>query len=657
VKTLALCAGGDQAPGRSAEARLVAWDETAESTLRAAGATARTVAEVLGPGAADEVDTAALRWTKEWGRRPLLDGRTFRDLYAWKGVSLWWFAELFLHHSTEATRLVRVIEVVHRLLDAEAPDEVEVHGLPEDEALLVARTCLKRGVLFHRGRVRGVRRRRVSEVRRRARWNEMKAWATATKAALSGPPPVPEAGKPVALFLSHAAFWRARPGEQGDTSAYEHYFDRIIPGLSEDGALRPFVVAVGPKAAFRRRGTVDRLSEWLRVEGDGEGYVHVNRYFRGPVAVETRQGAALARRIWSELHESPALREGFAHRGVTFADLSEADFAATILLQLPWALRSYEEMSAVLAVVRPAVVCLYAESSGWGRAALAACRAAGVPAVAVQHGIVYRNYYSYVHDQDEGECPRPQRTAVFGQATRDLLIEMGHYAPAELVVTGSPRLDQLQETARGWDAGAFRARLAVSAREPLVVIASRFRGIRRTHQAIGGALAGLLRALEALGVNSVIKPHPAEGGADYARVLQETGARRARVLPAGTELLPLLHAADALVTVESLAAVEAIVLDRPVVVLSAPTNLRALVEAGVALAVPVGEDPTEVVRRALFDEGTREALRVAREAYRPQVAFGTDGAATARIVALLREVAAAGADGAGAHGHVRVMGP
>ena len=265
----------------------------------------RTVAEVLGPEAADEVDDAALRWTKEWGRRPLLDGRSFRDLYDWKGVSLWWFAELFLHHSTEATRLVRVIEVVHRLLDAEAPDEVEVHGLPEDEALLVARTCLKRGVLFHRGRVSVVRRRRVAEVRQRARWNEMKAWATAAKAALSGPPPVPEAGKPVALFLSHAAFWRARAGEQGDTSAYEHYFDRIIPALAEDGVLHPFVVAVGPKAAFRRRGAKDRLSEWLRVEGDAEGYVHVNRYFRGPVAAETRRGAALARRIWSELHRGP----------------------------------------------------------------------------------------------------------------------------------------------------------------------------------------------------------------------------------------------------------------------------------------------------------------------------------------------------------------
>jgi hypothetical protein len=658
LRTLALLAGDGVRPGMG-EGTVVAWDEAAERALRARGARLRTVAQVLGSEAAEEVDTAALRWTKEWGRRPLLDGCSFRDLYDWKGVSLWWFAELFLHHSTEATRFVRVIETVHRLLDAEAPDEVEAHGLPEDEALLVARTCLARGVLFHPGAVRRTRHRGVTSVRRRARWNAVKAWATASKAAVSGAAPAPGSGAPVALFLSHAAFWRERTSDAGGAPrAYEHYFDRLIPALGEDGSLRPFVVAVGPRSAFRRRGLGERLAEWLRLHAAGEGYVHVNRYFSRRVARETRRGAAFAARIWSELSGQPAVRETFSHRGVTFADLSEADLAATLLLQLPWAIRSYEEMAAVLDVVRPSVVCLYAESSGWGRAALAACQAAHVPAVAVQHGIVYANYYSYVHDLDEAACPRPDRTAVFGEEARGLLLEMGHYPAHEVVLTGSPKLDELQESARTWDAAATRAELGVAAGEKLVVVASRFRGIRRTHQSIGSALPALLRALDVLGVHTVIKPHPAEGGEDYQRVVRETGVSRARVLPASADLLRLLHAADALVTVESLAAVEALVLERPVVVLNAPTNLRAMVEAGVALGVPVGADPTDALRQALFDEGTHEALRAARARYRSQIAFGADGAATARILELVRSTAGVPARAAAATGgHGRVMTP
>ena len=260
----------------------------------------RTVAQILGAEAAEEVDAAAVRWTKEWGRRPLLDGCSFRDLYEWKGVSLWWFAELFLHHSTEATRFVRVIETVHRLLDAEAPDEMEAHGLPEDEALLAARTCLARGVLFHRGsgaRAAASRRGRACGGARAGM--RSRPGRRRPRRRSSGPAPAPGPGAPVALFLSHAAFWRERTSDAGGAPrAYEHYFDRLIPALGEDGALRPFVVAVGPRAAFRRRGLGERLADWLHLHGDGEGYVHVNRYFSRQVARETRRGAALAARIW-----------------------------------------------------------------------------------------------------------------------------------------------------------------------------------------------------------------------------------------------------------------------------------------------------------------------------------------------------------------------
>jgi glycosyltransferase involved in cell wall biosynthesis len=124
-------------------------------------------------------------------------------------------------------------------------------------------------------------------------------------------------------------------------------------------------------------------------------------------------------------------------------------------------------------------------------------------------------------------------------------------------------------------------------------------------------------------------------------VLRAARAERTTLLPSSTELLPLLHAADVLVTVESLSAVEALVLGRPVVILNTPTNLRALVDAGAALGVPLGEDPVAALRRALFDPTTREALAKARARYLSDVAHGVDGGATSRILALLRAVARA----------------
>jgi CDP-glycerol glycerophosphotransferase (TagB/SpsB family) len=263
-----------------------------------------------------------------------------------------------------------------------------------------------------------------------------------------------------------------------------------------------------------------------------------------------------------------------------------------------------------------------------------------VPTLAIQHGILYPKYYSYRHAEDEADCPRPDRTAVFGEAARRFLIEAGRYPEESLAVTGSPKFDALLAATLSWDREALRGRLGVLPGERLLVVASRFRGIRDTHQSIGSAFAGLVRAVAALPrTRLLVKPHPAESTDGYERALREAGASRFALAAADADLVQLLFAADALVTVESLSAVEALVLDRPVVILNMPTNLREMVEAGVALGVPKGADPAPTLLAVLEDEATRARLLAARRRYLGDVASGVDGRATERLLRLMRETA------------------
>ncbi|HET8647154.1 MAG TPA: hypothetical protein VFO85_16780, partial [Vicinamibacteria bacterium] len=119
----------------------------------------------------------------------------------------------------------------------------------------------------------------------------------------------------------------------------------------------------------------------------------------------------------------------------------------------------------------------------------------------------------------------------------------------------------------------------------------------------------------------------------------EARATRTAVLPPTADLMELMHAADALVTVESLSAVEAQVLGRPVGVLEMPNHLRDLVEAGVAVGVAKGQDPAPALFSVLFDPDTREQLEDCRRRYVEGLAMGVDGRATTRILDLVREVA------------------
>lgn len=657
MKTLVFFGGGPVSAARSrlaAGASILAWGDAAAEALRANGIRHVAARDLLTLADADAADEAAIAWTRAWGKRPLLDGLSFRQLYDWKGVSLWWFAELYLHHSTGSPRRVRLIETFLRLLEREAPDDVEAIGLATEEALLLARACLARGLLFHDppapplAAARRAARRRLLE----SRWNEIKTVLSAVKARLGAPPtpPAPRARRRV-LFVSHAAFWRERSAAGGASEEYEHYFDRLIPETARSADLEPFVLELGPRAAFRRRGLRQRLGDWLSFGGAAQARLHVNRCLDWGAVAAVRQAGARMRRAYAELRKSPALGEVFSHRGVRFDDLALPDLAGTLLLQLPWAVRCCEEIARALAATRPAVVCLYAESSGWGRAVVAAAREAGVPSLGVQHGILYPTYYSYRHAEDEADCPRPDRTAVFGEAARRFLVDQGRYPPESLVVTGSSKFDELLEASRSWDRAALRAQLGVGAEERLLLVASRFRGIRETHQSIGSAFPSLLRAVACLPrARLLVKPHPAESGDDYRPAIRDLGAGRAALLPPEADLLRHLFAADALVTVESLAAVEALVLGRPVLVLNMPTNLRQMVEAGVALGVPEGGDPAPALAAVLDDDATLSRLAAARRAYLDDVASGVDGRATERLLGLLRRTSDLGAPAAGRAG-------
>jgi hypothetical protein len=645
MKTLVIWAQGSRRLARAKHRQgveIIAWRE--DAALRAAGVPYRNAVDLLGVVALDEIDEAAMAWNKAWGRRRLVEGKSFRQLVQWRGIELWWFAELYLHHSTAIGRYVRSIESWRRILKLELPNEVEAVGLSREEDLLLARTCTTLGVLYHR-RPRVPRLRLLLRTRWTAlkcRWDSTKTWAASIKAWLGGEPFRPrDPRRRTVLFLSHAAFWHCRrDAATGEGCDYEHYFDRLIPAVQSDPALGSYVVAVGPRAAFRRRGWCARLGEWLRVRHGGGAYVPINRFTRATVRAELARATRAIRRQWKSLRGAPGLQASFTYESVGFGDLARPDFAATMLLQLPWAVRSMLEMRAVLDHVRPAALCLYAESSGWGRAALAACRETGTPTVALQHGIVYPKYYSYWHEADEGACPLPDRTAVFGQSAQRLLMALGRYPEDSLVLTGSPKYDDLAQAAGRWDRTALRARLGVSPTERLVVVASRFRGIRETHQSIGSAFMRLVLAVESLpGVICLVKPHPAEAARSYEECVREARAGRVRVLPPSSELTELLWCSDLLVTVESQSAIEALVLDRPVLILNMPTNLRALVDEGVALGVQAGDEPTEALKAILFDTATLERLRSTRQRYLTNLALGMDGQATRRILDLVRETA------------------
>ena len=618
--------------------RVVAFSEAAAGRLIAASIPFSRSVESLGDDPEMPLYRAAADWTQAFGPKAKDSaGQTLKDALRLRETTLWWWAELYLHHNTDAARRVRFLETAGRVMERFGATAIRTHGLAMDETLLAERLAASHAIGFRRDAISGDAHPPTRSAMTAGLLEASKLVATAAKGTGGRDERViPKA----VVFVSHAAFWKSRTAADGREESYEHYFDALL--TESRRRLVPIVtLGVGPQNTFRTRTASEKWRERLSLQRD-DRYLHINRFVTPKVAASALKAFGNALSIRNRFQNAASLKEAFSHRGVSFDDISHEDLGRTLLHQVPWAARCLLEFDAAFRELDPRLVCLYAESSGLGRAAIESARALKVKSLGVQHGILYPNYFSYERTAEDVTLGTPiaDTTAMYGDDGVRLLESTFRYPKGRVVATGSPRYDALAAEIKTVSREDRRRSLGVLVHEPLVVLASRYTGIRDTHKASGPAFAGLLAAIEATpGARLIVKPHPAEPADAYDKDIAASRlGDRVRVI-ADRSLTDLLPAADVLVTVESLSATEALVAGVPVVVLRHPSNLRDVVASGAALGVPEGADPRPAIESLVRDEKIRAAWRVSRDAFLKDVAHGVDGQALSRLSGLVRSLA------------------
>jgi hypothetical protein len=311
---------------------------------------------------------AAADWTQAFGTKAVdAAGQNLKEALRYRETTLWWWAELYLHHNTEAAHRVRFIETVGRVVERFGAAPVRTHGLSKDETLLVERWCASQRLGFARGATTAKARPGERSAMTAGLLEASKMVATATKSAGGRDERlIPRS----VVFISHAAFWKTRTARDGRQENYEHYLDALLTEARRRG-LPIVTLGVGPQSTFRTRSTGDKWKERLSAKRD-ERYIHINRFVTPKLAAAALKAFGHALAVRNRFQGAPSLRDAFSHRGVGFEDLSGEDLGRTLLHQVPWAARSLLEFDTAFRELDPRLVCLYAESSGLGRAAIEA---------------------------------------------------------------------------------------------------------------------------------------------------------------------------------------------------------------------------------------------------------------------------------------------
>ncbi len=573
------------------------------------------MASLFTPDLREAARVEANQWIKRLRLVPY-GGRPMRERFTYRGDSLWWFTELYLHKMKKLDRAVAVTLALDAARERYAPARLVV-----DTADLVTRDAA-----HALGRARGLpvetRGRHIE--RHRHAWPSYLVGLTATLSRLRPSLPTARPRPAAVAAFVHTAFWRRDGADAGPKQ--ESYIGPVLDAVAARLPAEDLCcVGVGPRRNFRARRW------WDPVVGAGSAPQMITpieklapREKLAPALELWRQRTALAQ----EITTGDAIRAAGEFRGCDLWPVLCRELEAVALLQWPWSARAMDEAGAAIDALSPQVVVTYAEAGGWGRALMLEARRRGVRSIGVQHGFIYRHWLNYLHEADEMQpqgddrgCPIPDRTLLFDKQAESHLRSAGHFPPAALSVTGSARLDELKARfdAAATSRDSLRRELGITGDRHLALLAAKFSEIRQELPDLVNAVASLPD------VQLVIKVHPAETADVYSPAVR--GADNITVAPAETDLARLLTAADLVVTMNSTVALDGLVLGLPALVIGLPNNLSPFVDAGVMAGAEGAGAIQRALRSVLYDRSMRESLSRRAAEYLRQFDIQPDGGA------------------------------
>jgi hypothetical protein len=596
----------------------------------------------------------AIAWIKGLRRLPV-EGVPLRERFTYRGDSLWWFAELYLHKQGVIDQLFRAVLALEAFVQHERPTSL---SLSIDDAnpvlrLLAPQVAARYGIRCETPRTAATESRLALDLK--SRFYTWSAFASRARTR-----PQPHARRGGTLAFVHSAFWRKPAASAKAAEAdegQEGYIGAVLQALQARPEAQPVrLVGVGPRTNFKAR-------RWWHAIAPGHAGV-------GEIPVEpierfaSWRALAGSRAIWRDrfameraLLQSDAIRaHAAAVLGYDAWSLIANELRGVARLQFPWSARAMDEAAAAMEAVRPALVVTYAEAGGWGRALMLEARRRQISSVGLQHGFIYRHWLNYRHEADEIQpsatnaadrgFPLPTRTLVYDGYAAQHLIAAGHFPAQAVEVTGSPALDALvASVSRLDDAERARIRAQLATLAPAADGSSATAGPSAAAAAAGAGaglhfivlvttftqvrevLPDLLRAVSTLDhVRLVIKPHPAETAEPYRQAAAAAGAANVVVAPPALDLARLLAVARLLVTVNSTVAIDAIALGVPAMIVNLPNNLTPFVDAGV-MAGGSASDVKSTIQALIQDETAREALLSRARAFAARHAMQSDGRA------------------------------
>ena len=285
----------------------------------------------------------------------------------------------------------------------------------------------------------------------------------------------------------------------------------------------------------------------------------------------------------------------------------------------------------------PAILCLMPDGYFPQQMAAATAKKHNIPTLACSAALETGNPRSYMKHL------HADKIAAMGKVIKNIYID-SELEPERIVVTGVAHFDGLFNRDKEQDKQIL-VEHGIDPSKRIIVFGTENLLLSETVQALTGVIEAVLKMED---IQLVVKVHPSEGIEPYQAAVEQYHDPRIHVAK-DIDLYSLLSQCELLIVKFSTIALEAMMIDKTVVVINLPGQPTPVpyAEEGAALGVYRYEDIEPAIQKVLYNEETRARLKAGRDKFVRAWAGEPDGKASQRIVNLMKEMIEANKIGKG----------
>ncbi len=462
----------------------------------------------------------------------------------------------------------------------------------------------------------------------------------------------PKSGRKKVLTIAHHSNYSRFYSVEGRRYVGDFYYRGIEELLRSDKDLILSVLS----PATPRMKKFSAPSDFLEI-AKGRSYVPIEAYVKTRFYIKNFFKKIFLYKKFKEAINNPEFTDSFNYKGINLYSVLSGQLKRLFVGSFSSGIFLLDLAENILTKQKPDIILTIYETSTDRMALEMMASKRNIPVLGFQHGAISSftaARFSYCHRDSEVwyseseeplSCPIANKTLVYGEYYKDILINSG-YPANTLVATGCPRFDRLFNLDRSKAVDNCQ-KLGINADGKNILFLTEGLDEEFMLQEIIPDQEKNIRSAETILKSSpkdstlIIKVHPRDRAGNYEYLFKKFSGREIKVVE-NIDLADLIQCSSLVLMKASTAGLEAAIFKNPVVSLNLfnePDFADYYVKEGVALVVNDADSLKEALQELLNDTPARQRLISNMDGFIKKYLFSSDAKSSERVKeALLKEI-------------------